>query len=319
MTTDFAPNSESARRETDGRAPLSPLAIAAIAYAVFDFLCMPLAMGMSRGADQGIAVFLAMGAGAFVAQFGILPAWLVWGERPFWQRLVMHWALALGLTLVWLLGFAFAVAADGPPMPPPVMLRELASSLLYLPAISLGIEAPLWATRFFFGWRICRADQAQVAARPLGIRDFLWGMAIISAVLASVRAADAFSFAPGRADTWIGVAMMMGFTGLVSTLAVLPLAWCILRFKDPGQAVGLIVVYVFVAGVVALAIVTAMGGGPPADGLLVAVLFVFLGSMAGAISGAFGLARARGYRLLIGSRSGPTTEKEAAKEPSTEA
>src|SRR5688500_14975151 len=80
-----APADELPSRDATLHAPLSPLAIVAIAYAIFDFLCMPLAMGMSRGADQGIAVFMAMGAGAFTAQFGVLPAWLVWGERPFWQ------------------------------------------------------------------------------------------------------------------------------------------------------------------------------------------------------------------------------------------
>lgn len=320
MTTDDAPKDEHPPSETSQPTPLSPLAIVGIAYAIFNFLCMPLAIGMSRGArDQGIVVFMAIGAGAFAAQFGILPAWLVWGERPFWQRLVMHWGLAIGLTLVWVLGFAFAVAADGPPMPPPVMLRELAASLLYLPAISLGIEAPLWATRFFFSWRIGRADQPQAAAGPLGIRDFLWGMAIISVVLASVRAADAFSFSPGRAETWFGVAMMIGFTGLVSALSVLPVAWCILRFKDPGQAVALIGLYVLAAGVVTLVIISVMTGAPPPDGVFVASLFVLLGSMAGAISGAFGLARAQGYRLLIGSVRGPQSGSQGTIEPTTEA
>lgn len=320
MTTDSAQKPEPARRESSGQAPLSPLAIVGIAYAVFNFLCMPIVVGMPRGArDQGIVVFMAIGAGAFAAQFGILPAWLVWGERPFWQRLVMHWALAIGLTLVWVLGFAFAVVADGPPMPPPVMFRELAASLLYLPAISLGIEAPLWATRFFFGWRIGRADPPQAARRPLGIRDFLWGMAIISVVLASVRAADAFSFSPGRTETWIDVAMMIGFTGLVSAFSVVPVAWCILRFKDPGQAVALIGLYVLAAGVVTLVIISAMAGAPPPDGVFVASLFVFLGGMAGAISGAFGLARAQGYRLLIGSGRGPETGSQGTIEPTTEA
>lgn len=304
MTTADAPKADNAPRETSQPTPLSPLAAVGIAYAIFNFLCMPMVIGMSRGArDQGIVVFMAIGAGAFAAQFGILPAWLVWGERPLWQRLVMHWGLVAGLTLVWLLGFALAAAADGPRSPPPDMLQELALSLLYLPAISLGIEAPLWATRFFFGWRIGRPDQPQAAAGPLGIRDFLWGMATISVVLASVRAADAFSYSPGRADTWIAVAMMIGFTGLVSALSVPPVAWCILRFKDPGQAVALLGLYVLAAAVVTLVIISAMAGVPPPDGVFVASLFVLLGSMAGAISGAFGLARGMGYRLIVGKNA----------------
>ncbi len=128
-------------------------------------------------------------------------------------------------------------------------------------------------------------------------------MAVISVALAAGRGAD--SLDPySRGDVWAIQAMAAGFAGLASLLALLPLTWCILRMNEVGQGVGIVIVYTLAAGAAFVAVVAGFGGLPP-DGLAVAALFIFLGSLAGTIAGALGLARSAGYRLEVGRPDQP--------------
>lgn len=298
-------------RESGGARSYSPLGIAVIGFGLVNLLFVPMMVSL-RGPDHG-AIFLAtLVAGPLVAQFGILPAWLVWGERPFWSRLAIHWSLAVGLSLAWLCGIMMGMAADGPIGPPEFVFRDLAMMFLCLPAFSLGIEAPLWFLRFFFGWRIGRQGAPPDATRPLAIRDFLWGMAVISAALATVRGAGALDYSPSDAQIWIGIAISAGLAALAS-LIVMPLfAWCLLGTKDVGNGVAVIVVFTILAGCVMVAIIASMMPGPPPSGEPFVALFVFLASASASIAGALALARGAGYRLKIG-RSGSDASRAAAE------
>jgi hypothetical protein len=288
--------------ESGGAASYSPLGIAAIGFGVVNLLYVPMMVSL-RGPDHG-AMFLAMlAAGPLLAQFGILPAWLVWGDGPFWRRLVIHWSLAIVLSLAWLCGMAMGMAADGPIVPAEMVFRQLVMLFLCLPAVSLGIEGPMWLLRFFFRWRITRKGASPDATRPLAIRDFLWGMAVISAALAAVRAAGAVDYSPSDAEMWVGMAIAVGSAALVS-LVVMPLfAWCLLGTKNVGSGVAVIVVVTIFAAFVILAIIASMMGSAPPNGEPFAALFVFLASASASIGGALALARGAGYRLEIG-RSG---------------
>lgn len=281
----------------EGRMPpfLSPLLIAAFAFGVVDLLFMPIASAVGRkGPGDAAIYFMMIVAGPLIAQFGILPAWLVWGESRFWQRLLIHWALAATLALAWLAGLLLVIPEIGPT--PENLSRDLAAMTLCLPAVSLAIEVPLWITRHILGWRLGRSNVLQ---KPLAIRDFLYGMAIVSVALALVRAAGAVVNPRDGAEVWTGVAIV-GVVGSIASLAViLPLAWFLLRFARTGHAIIVTFVYSVLAGLALLAILIGISGLPPTPQPVIG-LGLLCASVAASIAAAFGLARGMGYRLIVG-------------------
>jgi hypothetical protein len=296
------PKSDSARSEPTPE--LSPLGIAAIFFAACNVLGPPFVVSILRGSgDDGAMFLLSVGLGIVLAEFAVLPAWLVWGDRPFWQRLLIHWSVASGLSLAWMLGMAMAAGASGPGPLPSDFLQIVAMLFLCLPAVSLGIEAPLWATRFFFGWRFGRASELQ-AERPLAISDLLWGMAVISAALAAVRLAAAIDFSGQPDGMWLPLAMTAGSAAITSLLALLPLTWCILRVKEFSTGIIVVIGYTLAAWVAFAAIVSSLSGdfGPDARPLVAILLFLCI--FAATTCGALGLARKAGYRLQVGRRGG---------------
>ncbi|HUE71104.1 MAG TPA: hypothetical protein VMP01_09470 [Pirellulaceae bacterium] len=286
--------------------PYSPLVLAAAGFGVVNLFFLPLVSSLDGPEEDGGMFLISLAAGPLVAQFGILPAWLVWGERPFWQRLAIHWSLAAGLALAWIVGLV--LAANDSMGPLDYLLWETFCVFLCSPVVSLGVETPLWFTRFILGWRLHRTVAAATARRPLAIRDFLWGMAVISAALAAVRAAAAASYGNGGSEMWLGVAIAAGFACLASLLVMPLFAWGILRAQVVGNGIAIIVAFTIVAGMVIIGVVTSMMGRPPPSGEPFAALFLFLGSTAASIAGALGLARAAGYRLVIESRNAAATD-----------
>src|SRR5688572_25561802 len=82
---------------------LSPFLLVLAALALLNLLAVPLLHWATDAGPGGVWV-MGPGMGAFLAQFGILPAWLVWGRRPFWLRTLIHWCSASGLLLALVLG-----------------------------------------------------------------------------------------------------------------------------------------------------------------------------------------------------------------------
>ncbi len=124
-------------------AQLSPLATCAVCFGIGNLLGPPIVVAIVRGGNETGVTVVAVSFGVLLAQFGVLPAWLVWGERPFWQRFIIHWTLACGLALAWVLGLMMVVGAHGTPGPPENFSRDLGMMFLCLPGVSLGIEAPM--------------------------------------------------------------------------------------------------------------------------------------------------------------------------------
>jgi hypothetical protein len=298
------PKPEPARREPPRE--LSPLGIAAIFFAACNLLGLPIVVALLRDSAEDTAmVVLSLGLGIVLAQFAVLPAWLVWGDRPLWERLAIHWALAIGLSLAWVMGMAMAAGATSSGPLPSDFVRIVVMMFLCLPAVSLGIECPLWATRFLFGWRFGRAAEAHIE-RPLAIRDFLWGMAVISAALAAARLAAAID--SEQPDViWAPLALAAGSAALAGLLALPPLAWCILRLEELSTGIVVVVGYTLAAWVVIAAIISSLAGGFGPDARPLVAMLLFLGSFAATTSGALGLARQAGYRLQVGRRGEEVT------------
>jgi hypothetical protein len=270
---------------------LSPLGIAVVCFSLLNLLGMPLGAAIGRGGGEGAFWLIAIGMGGIVAQFGVLPAWLVWGDRSHWPRLLLHWGLATLLYGCWVLGMMIVIAD-------PEFIRFALTVFLFLPVISLGIEAPLWLTRLVFGWRFRRPAEAG-HERPLAIRDFLSGMAVISVALAAVRIASALANGPGTNEVWIPLAIGATAGTLTSAVVLLPLAWCVLRIQDVVQMTWLVVVYVGVASVIVMLIMFWLGG-LSANAEEVIAIFLIVGSTVAAIAFAFWLARSAGFRLEVG-------------------
>ncbi len=271
-----------------------PLLVCALGFGIGTLFGPPIVAAIARDGNESMVFVVAAGIGSLIAQFGVLPAWLVWGTGPFWKRLLVHWGLAIGLAIAWLFGLMLVVPSLGWPHH---VARDLAIMGLCLPGFSLGIEAPLWTTRIFFGWRL-RRPGAGDDCRPLAIRDFLAGMAVISVALAAARGANSLD-EHGRNEVWIVQSIFSGFATLAGLLSLPPLAWCLLRIQDIPKGIVGVIAYTLAASYAVVALMAAFGGLPP-DGTAIAAAFVFFGSFSATIAAAFGLARRAGYRLEVG-------------------
>lgn len=273
---------------------LPPYLLAFVALAVINFLTVPLATSAMRAGTDGEIVTV-VGLGLFLSQFGILPAWLVWGPRPYWQRVLIHWAAVAGLSLAWVLGLLCS-ELSGTPFEPESMLRDIVPGFLLLPAISLGVEAPLWVTRLNFGWRFVRPTSRAVEERKLAIRDFLSGTSVIAFALGAARLAMAMGDSSPDFEIWIPLAISGGCAAVASALALPLLVWSLLRLDDWRGGLAVITVYgLAVYCLLTMALATLLGPvrtiQPYAWLLLLQLTFTV------AVAASFGLARRTGYRL----------------------
>ena len=281
---------------------LTPLVIVFALLAVVDFLAVPVGSWAIR-AGRGAEWLWVMGTGAFLAQFAILPAWLVWGCRPLWQRVAIHCGTAAILLVAWTLGWLVVDAGSD------ILIwlfyfyehvaRVVVPAALLLPAISLAVEGPLWLTRVIFGWRLAPPGREPEPDRKLAIRDFLIGMSVVAMALAAVRASLAASEQNVPADAWTSIAIQLGCAALASALALPLLAWALLRLPDLRGGLGVVGVY-GLATYCLLAIVGLILFRPARPLESLAYLFILQATFTALTGASFTLARRAGYRLQIG-------------------
>src|SRR5215218_7977956 len=102
-----------------------------------NFLMVPLVASIDDKLAEYFVPFALGIIGCTIAQGNLLAAWLVWSPGPFLRRLAIHWAIALGLYLVWRAGVALCSHRD-------FFGRVAATVGLIVPLISLGAQFPLW-------------------------------------------------------------------------------------------------------------------------------------------------------------------------------
>jgi len=272
---------------------LRPWLIFAGSFAVCN-LAYGLLLELLDRADAELLMFLL--TGCVVAEAGILPAWLVWGRGPLWQRLPWHVGIAFVLFVLWYLGMlVWHLRSYDDRVQVPAMI------LFSLPAVSVAVSAPLWLVRLFFGWRIVPRDDLNLANERLSIRDFLVGMAVVGVALASARLAMAIGKPPEEWQYWLALGIAVAAAAAAGLFLELPLLWFTFRFRSylpSGIAVG---ATMLVAWVILITIVTAVDRRIP-DGRVVAGICLFLLSLGYTTAAAFWLARADGYRLEIPGR-----------------
>jgi hypothetical protein len=248
------------------------------------------------GPDMWGALFVYAAAGPLFAQFGVLPAWLALGDRPYWFRLARHWlaaiaamaAAALGNILAnWSSGRVLRIE-DGPAM---------MSLLLVLPALSLAVESPLWILRWVFGWRITRQIDCP-PQRKLAIRDIMLATALVAAALALARLSPQFQ--PGGPDRafWGMMAVAAAVAVGSSTVLLPPFVWFALGVRSLPMAVLGAAIHAGTLAAIFLAVIaynrwtfsTTLWGTIGAS--VTAITFAW------GVTVPFWLARFQGYRLI---------------------
>jgi hypothetical protein len=220
---------------------------------VCDFLMVPV-MSSLNGPPHAPGMAIGLGlVGCVLAQGCLLAAFLAWGEGPFLRRLATHWLIALGLYLVWLVGFVLSFVRD------PGAPNMAASVALGVPLVSIAAQFPLWLARQFWGWRLVRdretnplalgeagtAPQAwsrrpgegfeidtepvgdPVPDRKLAIRDLMLATLVVAVALALARLAPLDGKDKDAGPVWLFAFVV---AAVISSITLLPAgAWLMRR------------------------------------------------------------------------------------------
>lgn len=235
---------------------------------------------------------VAMVFGVFWGQLAGLCGVIVFGEFRFWLRLLVVWALGCSLGLSFMTGF---ILIEGWPGDLGKVLRVI---LCGLPMVALATQLPLWAARFYLGWRIVRPTDNFQSPQPLSIGDIFNGTAVAALTVGAAR------FVPhdGFSDVafWTGWAIAVPSIAGISLISVLPALYLVLRLQQIAIGCIALPVYALVAAVVTLIVIGVVSQRAPDDEAIV-VFPVMLLTYAAMLLGLLGLMRWRGYRLVFPS------------------
>jgi hypothetical protein len=233
--------------------------------------------------------FIVVGCmGVMLAEGFVLAAWLVWGGGSFLLRLVRHWALALLLGAIWLLGALVAEGARDR------HIRDVLENVpVSLPLASLAIQIPLWIARLYFGWRLVDECADPAPARPLAIRDFMFGTVIVAVSLAAARLAE--EMLRHSSEGWLMWAVLVPSLAGISLVSVLPVAVWLLRMRD--LSIGLICVPIQTTIAILVTVIIIAMVEPRVRLEEVLIIATIIVSFAATLSLAALAARAAGFSL----------------------
>ena len=281
------------------RAPSISAAWLVVLCLACDFLMVPVFSSV-EGPQAPLRVIAALGiVGCVLAQGNLLAAWLAWSDGAFLRRLALHWIIAVGLYLTWLVGFGLALG--GGHIPPQIA----ATVALGVPLVSIAAQFPLWVARQWFGWRLVRDTvDAAPPEPPLAIRDLMVATLVVAASLALARLAPS----PDKGSVWPIWAFGFVVASVISSIALVPAGALLMRMQPFSRGLAWSVLYtaawIAVPWIVVAAVrVTGAAMLPPL------ALFVGLSSLMLAFAATLILtatiARNRGYRLT-GRRLSPS-------------
>jgi hypothetical protein len=238
--------------------------------------------------------------GCVVAEAGILAASLVWGSRSLGLRLFLQVCVATILVVLWIVGILPWLDQRTLELLVPFLLR-------LLPAVSLGLSAPLWVAKLFFNWRIVSSANSGKSRDKLSIRDFLVGMAVVGAALALARLGKDWQPYPEWAQ-WVRFGFAVAFAAAAGLFLELPVVWFAFRIRSHLHGAVAIGATMLIPWAILMTTVTAIDGRIP-DGRLIAGFCLFFLSLGYTTALAFWLARASGYRLAIGDAAAQYDER----------
>jgi hypothetical protein len=176
-------------------------------------------------------------AGCILAQAALLGLALVFLPGTFWVRLMIVWLAAIFFASLWGLGLVITNHLGSFNDSDGLLFAGLA-----LPLAGLAIQAPLWPLRVYFGWRLVDVDANVVADRPLSIRDYMVGTAIVAASVTAARLAQNTERISNE-DYWAGWSIFFAIASGISLISVAPAVLLIFRFRDWKLGWALLVIY----------------------------------------------------------------------------
>jgi hypothetical protein len=268
-----------------------------VVLAAFNVVSVPISESIN-GSPGPWELLLALGLGMLGGQIGGLSVLLVWSHGPFLVRALLLWLLGMALFGCWVVGLIAATNRDFLAE----MWREVARATgASLPAVSLAIQLPHWALRFYSGCRIATPfeDESALVRRPLSIRHLLSGTLITALTLTALRLA----FPANQLETefWIGWAIAFAILSFASAILLIPALLLVLRGFHPMLAVLFIALATPLVTTIAVSIINAIfPGGPDAWGMF---LMALAATTCVALSCApLWLARLAGCRLKFGQK-----------------
>ena len=223
-----------------------PLLAALLAFAAADFLVLPAvaALGYGWAGDLAVAAF----GGVVVSQGIALATAGVFGPGPFALRLASTWVLAAIAFTYWLLGY-FVYAWIGRTWTEALVVRDARFVACSLPLAALALQLPLWALKFYAGWRWVRIDRPDpLTPDAPTIRDYLLGTAIVAASLAVAPLASE----PREPDFWLGWAIFGGVLALISLVSVAPAMLLTMRSREWSEGALLTIPYTLAVALVVI-------------------------------------------------------------------
>jgi hypothetical protein len=207
-----------------------------------DFLMMPAISSLNGPPSVPHVAFVFGIVGCVLAQGCLLAAFLAWSDGPFLWRLRVHWLVALGLYLIWLVGLVLAFYRD------PGAPNMADSVALGVPLVSVAAQFPLWLARQFWGWRLVREQADHMAAdmvadRKLAIRDLMLATLVVAVSLALARLAPLDGKDKDGGPVWLFSCVV---ASVISSITLLPAGAWLMR----SDAVGGLRVWLFRRGLV---------------------------------------------------------------------
>ena len=244
-----------------------PLLAALLAFAAADFLVLPAmaVLGYGWAGDLAVAAF----GGVVVSQGIGLAMADVFGPGPFALRLASTWVLAAIFFMYWLLGY-FVYAWIARSWTEALVIRDARFVACSLPLAALAMQLPLWALKFYAGWRWVRESTGSAVfggichsivvdrsppktPDPLTphaptIRDYLLGTAIVAASLALAPLASERR----EPDFWLGWAIFGGVLALISLVSVAPAMLLTMRSRGWSEGALLTIPYTLAVALVVI-------------------------------------------------------------------
>jgi hypothetical protein len=272
-----------------------PIPIIAM-WLIADFALAPLMDKIGPSPRDPLFVLTVVALGIMGAQWGVLSAWLVWSSGYFYWRLLLYWG-AVGVSCwIWIGGLALVARGTD-------LIDGHCIAALSLPLICVSIQAPLWLVRQAFAWRLACEGTAAATSRevPSTVSNLMLAMSIAAVAAAFARVVPTEVAADELAAMW---GFVVGWGAGLSALAVIPIAAWILWQRSWGLGILFAAIYA-TAGVAALWIIAFLANDrtltlPNIHDLLHFSVMIY--AFAGMLVASALVARANGYRLLIGKR-----------------
>lgn len=289
----LSPNDVEATLFSDSPAQASPFRWGTFALAVA--VCGLLNLGLAPVVEafDTPTVLIAVAYAVLLSQLAAQSLWIVWSERPLWQRLVAgtlagHLLLTCFLAGIWM--------SEPRPSDFAEMVRAAVCSL---PLAMLCVQAPLWALRIYARWRIVPSHETNLLPeRSLAIGDMIAATSVVALALALIRLAS--SHPEFHEVAWIGWLIAAPSIAGISLLGLTPAIYLVLVRRRPF--VGLFLWWGLATLVVVIALVlVAVIGRQQLRGEESLLLFLTVNG-AGALSWVpLWATLARGYRMRLGN------------------